>query len=86
VGRAKEGFRELANFVKAGRAGRRPVDGYYVTFWRILLRYPELLAWEMLWTDTVREMYAAIHGRLKSLNPRLQAGWHIWHNNSFNPI
>jgi hypothetical protein len=43
--RARRGFLELAKFVQASRQGRRPGDGYYVTLWRLMLRYPELLAW-----------------------------------------
>jgi hypothetical protein len=86
VERARTGFLELAKFVRAGRAQQRPVDGYYVTLWRLMLRYPELLAWEMLWTDSLRETYAAIHQKVKQVNSSLGVGWHIWHNNSFNPI
>ncbi len=86
VERARAGFQELVKFVHAGRAHQRPVDGYYVTLWRLMLRYPELLAWEMLWTDSLRETYAAIHQKVKQVNPSLGVGWHIWHNNSFNPI
>ncbi|MCI0421324.1 MAG: hypothetical protein L0312_19210 [Acidobacteria bacterium] len=44
--RVKTAFSELERFVAAGRASRRPIDGYYVTFWRLMLRYPELLMWE----------------------------------------
>jgi hypothetical protein len=84
--RAREGFLELEKFVRAGRAGERPVDGYYVALWRLMLRYPELLAWEMLWTDSLRETYRALHDKVKSINPAIGIGWHIWHNNSFNPI
>lgn len=84
--RARAGFLVLHEFVQAGRQKARPVDGYYVTLWRILLRYPEVLAWEMLWTDSLRETYAAIYQRVKEVKPALQVGWHIWHNNSFNPI
>jgi len=86
VERARTGFLELAKFVRAGRAHERPVDGYYVTLWRLMLRYPELLAWEMLWTDSLRETYAAIYQRTKQVKSSLGVGWHIWHNNSFNPI
>jgi hypothetical protein len=85
-GRAREGYRELAEFVRASQAGQRPIDGYYVTLWRLMLHYPELLAWEMLWTDSLRETYAALHRRVKEVKPSLGVGWHIWHNNSFNPI
>lgn len=84
--RAKKGFMELAKFVENSRNGQRPTDGYYVALWRLMLYYPELLAWEMLWTQSLRETYAAIHGRIKEVKPSLQVGWHIWHNNSFNPI
>jgi hypothetical protein len=84
--RAREGFTELARFVEASRNKQRPVDGYYVTLWRLMLRYPEMLAWEMLWTDSLRETYAAIYAKVKEVKPSLQVGWHIWHTNSFNPI
>jgi hypothetical protein len=84
--RARKGFMELAKFVEAGRQNQRPVDGYYVTLWRLMLNYPELLAWEMLWTSSLRDTYAAIYKKVKEVKPSLQVGWHIWHNNSFNPI
>ncbi len=84
--RVKEGYGELEKFVRASRAGTRPVDGYYVTLWRLMLRYPELLAWEMLWTDSLRDTYKAIYAAAKQAKPGVGVGWHIWHNNSFNPI
>lgn len=86
VERARQGFLELEKYVRASRSGNRPVDGYYVEFWRLLLRYPELAAWEMLWTDSLRETYAAIYKTVKTAKPNVPVGWHIWHNNSFNPI
>jgi hypothetical protein len=86
VERAKQGFLALEKFVRGARGGVRPVDGYYVQFWRILLRYPELAAWEMLWTDSLRETYDAIYKTVKSGKSAIPVGWHIWHNNSFNPI
>jgi hypothetical protein len=84
--RARQGFMELAKFVEASRQSQRPVDGYYVTLWRLMLNYPELLAWEMLWTQSLRDTYAALYAKVKEVKPSLQVGWHIWHNNSFNPI
>ena len=44
--RARQGYQALGQFVRAGRGGTKPRDGYFVTFWRILLEYPEILAWE----------------------------------------
>jgi hypothetical protein len=84
--RARKGFLELEKFVDASRKGVRPVDGYYVELWRLMLRYPELLAWEMLWTSSLRETQAAMYKTIKSIKPSLGMGWHIWHTNSFNPI
>ena len=86
VPRAVAGFQALERFIESSRGGRRPLDGYYVTLWRLMLRYPELLAWEMLWTDSLRETCAAMYSKVKSVKPSVGVGWHIWHNNSFNPI
>jgi hypothetical protein len=86
VQRTKQGFLELEKFVRSSRNGKRPVDGYYVQFWRLLLKYPELAAWEMLWTESLRETYAAIYKTVKAAKEAVPVGWHIWHNNSFNPI
>ncbi len=86
VERAMKGYSELETFVRSSRAGNRPVDGYYVQLWRLMLRYPELLAWENLWHDSLRETYEAIHKKVKSINRSMGVGWHIWHNNSFSPI
>jgi len=86
MARVRLGYRALEKFVRAGRAGRRPVDGYYVAFWRVLLDYPEVLVWERFWNTGQRETYAALHGKVRSIREGLQAGWHIWQNASFNPI
>jgi len=84
--RAKQGFLELEKFVRASRSGKRPSDGYFVQFWRILLRYPELAAWEMMFTESLRETYAALYKTVKTAKPTIPVGWHIWHNTSLNPI
>jgi hypothetical protein len=84
--RAKKGYEELEKFVTASRKGVRPSDGYYVVLWRLMLKYPELLAWESLWTQSLRETQKAVYDKVKSIKPQMGVGWHIWHNNSFNPI
>src|SRR5690348_6047290 len=40
----------------------------------------------MLFTDGLRESYAAIYKTVKTAKPAVPVGWHIWHNNSFNPM
>ncbi len=84
--RARAGFQALDAFLQSARRGVRPVDGYYVSVWRLMMRYPELLAWEQLWHDSLRETYAAMHAKVKSIKPSVGVGWHIWHNNSFSPV
>jgi len=86
VERVKKAFMVLEQYVKNGRAGKRPPDGYYVEFWRILLRNPELLVWETFWADSMREMQLEFYTKAKSIKPDVQVGFHIWHNASFNPI
>jgi hypothetical protein len=84
--RVKKAFLALEPYVRSGREGKRPRDGYYVEFWRILLRYPELLTWQTFWADSMREMQREFSAKAKSIKPGVQIGYHIWHNISFNPI
>jgi hypothetical protein len=86
VERVKEGYKLLEQYVRATRSGKKPVDGCYVTFWRILMKYPEILAWEQFWHDSLREVYALMRDKARSVKPGLQVGWHIWHTNSFSPF
>jgi hypothetical protein len=86
VDRARQGFTELTKWSAAVAGGQKPADGAFVTFWRLLVRYPEILAWERLWNealyDTYRDMYKLAH----EIAPTKGIGWHIWHNNSFSPF
>jgi hypothetical protein len=86
VERARRGFDEVETFVRACRAGQRPRDGYFSTFWRLLLKNPEVLAWENLWATSRHELQAMIYQKVKSVNPALQVGWHAWQNISFSPF
>jgi hypothetical protein len=86
VGRATEGYKRLAGFVTSALAGQRPSDGYFVTFWRLLVEYPEILAWEKLWTDGQHGIYKDVYETAKANRPSAQVGFHIWHNNSFSPF
>lgn len=86
VERAKAGFEEMAKFVAAGRAHQRPVDGYYVSFWRLLLKFPELLQWEHLYHESTRSFYRMLYQRAKAAKKDAQFGLHIWTNASMDPI
>lgn len=86
VQRTMEGYTKLASLVGDTRASKRPADGYFVSFWRLLVKYPEILAWEKLWNDGQQSTYANIYRLAKSIRPDIPVGWHVWHNNSFSPF
>lgn len=86
VERARQGFDAVENFARAGRAGQRPRDGFFTACWRLLLKYPEVLAWENLWVESRHEFQAALYRKVKSINPALPVGWHVWQNVTFSPF
>jgi hypothetical protein len=88
VERAKSGYLELYKWCDAMRSnGARPTgDGAFVTFWRLLTKYPEIMAWERLWNEALNDTYRDMYARAKSIAPSKGIGWHIWHNNSFSPF
>jgi len=84
--RAHEGFAQLLRWRQSLAGSSRPSDGAFVTFWRVLLKYPELLAWEQLWMDGLRDTYRDMYRLAHEIAPAKGIGWHIWHNNSFSPF
>ena len=98
VQRARQGYMKLEQFVRQALAGNRPSDGYFVEFLRLLLEYPEILAWEKLWVKSKLQLFGDVYGAAKSSRraevygqperrqPSLQVGFHVAHVNSFNPF
>jgi hypothetical protein len=86
IRRAIEGYRLALEWNENVAAGRRPRDGAFTAFWRLLLRYPELLAWQALWTDSQHQLYRDVYGLARACKPTLQVGWHVYHNISFSPF
>ncbi|HZR21476.1 MAG TPA: hypothetical protein VFE51_29610 [Verrucomicrobiae bacterium] len=84
--RAHEGYRRLDQFVQKALTGERPTDGYFVEFWRLLIENPEILAWDRLFDLGKHQVLAEVRAAVKAVRPALQAGFHIEHVNSFNPI
>ena len=86
VDRAKAGYTQLANWATAMQGGQKPADGAFVTFWRLLVKYPEILAWERLWNDALNDTYRDMYRLAHEIAPAKGIGWHVWHNNSFSPF
>lgn len=84
--RVVAGFRELEQFVAAGRARQRPADGYYVTLWRLMFRHPELLQWEHFWYEGLHELTRSLYTEVKSENPSVLFGSHTWPNMNMSPL
>ncbi len=88
VERARTGFRLLHEFLYGLSNGQpNPADGVMVSVLRILLKYPEILSWEMLWRTSKEELAAQIYGAVKMIKPTAQVGRHIDHQQStWDPI
>lgn len=86
VGRAITGFTKLDELAADCRAGHRPLDGYLVTFLRILLRYPEILRWEYEWHRAKESVARDMYGTVKAIRPDVQVGWHVYHAVTWDPF
>ena len=86
VDRAMRGFRAMHEFCEKCAQGNRPVDGAFVTFLRLLLQYPEILAWEQLWHESMDSGAQQMYGTIKAIAPAAQIGWHVWHGVTFDPF
>ena len=86
VERAREGYGKLAVFIQSALANRRPSDGYYVEFERILLEYPEIVAWDRLFDAAKHQVLDDVFAAAKAVRKDIQVGFHIEHVNSFNPF
>jgi hypothetical protein len=84
--RARQGYRQLDRFVQGALEGQRPSDGYFVEFWRLLVEWPEIIAWDRLFDEAKHRVLAEVNAAVKRVRPGLQVGFHIEHVNSFNPI
>jgi hypothetical protein len=84
--RARAGYMALDRWVEQSLNGPRPNDGSFVTLWRLLLEYPEIMAWESFWFHSQEEMYGLLYGTAKEANPKADVGWHIMHLVTLSPF
>ncbi len=86
VPRAQAGYRELEQLYQNAALNNRPEDGYFVSVWRLLLKYPEILSWESLWTNSYQEVQAQLYGLAKAIAPAKPFGFHIMQTMTFSPF
>jgi hypothetical protein len=82
VERARKGFTELHEFVQALLKGGQKQGGAFTGLLRVLLRYPEVLAWEYQYRVSREETAQAIFAAAKRAKPKAQVGWHVDHQQS----
>lgn len=84
--RAKTGYQALMRFVELAKSGVRPNDGYYVEFWRLLLKHPALLEWQQFQYDSMLGAYSKVYSQVKAYKPDLPIGWAVPMNHNINPL
>ncbi|WP_329005747.1 hypothetical protein OHA18_20405 [Kribbella sp. NBC_00709] len=78
--------RAAEGYVKLYELARDDGDASFIRFLRLLLTYPEIMAWEQLWHEGYEELQKRLYGAVKFLAPDVQVGWHVWHHNTFSPL
>ena len=84
--RAVGGYRALGQAMADWRGGRPGTQTTFVEFLRIILAYPEILAWEKLWTERYLSLHREIFGVAKWLGPERTFGLGLWHYYFINPL
>lgn len=82
VERARKGFTDLHVFVQGLLKGGQKTGGAFTGLLRVLLRYPEVLAWEFQYRVSREETAQAIYATVKRVKPKAQVGWHVDHQQS----
>jgi hypothetical protein len=83
---ARKGLIAIQEFGNSINAGEKPVDGNFVTFFRILATYPDVLAHEQFWMDSREAQRKRMYKKIKSINEKVQVGWHIDHGMTWDLI
>jgi hypothetical protein len=79
VPRAREGYVKVHRYLLGVQAGAEPRDGYFVSFLRILLDYPEIFLWEKLWLSGHTSFYKEVYGLVKFIDAGKEVGLGLWY-------
>jgi hypothetical protein len=81
--RARQGFTALHSLISGLRAGGvRPPDGVFTNVLRLLMKFPELLAWDYQWRLALEEQGRRTYALVKAARPTAQVGRHFDHQNT----
>ena len=78
--RARKGSEDILLYVRGLRAGQaKPAEGAAAGFLRILLRFPEVLAWDYQYRLAREEVMKGMYDTIKRIKPAAPVGWHVDH-------
>ncbi|MBL6766147.1 MAG: hypothetical protein ISQ14_14425 [Verrucomicrobiae bacterium] len=81
--RAQEGYRQLHRLMRGlAEGGAKPADGVFAAVLRVLMKYPEVLAWYEQWFRADSEIQAMVYREAKALRPEADVGQHVDHQRS----
>jgi hypothetical protein len=77
--RAREGMEHVLKYVQGLRANQlKPADGAAAGFLRLLLRYPEVLAWDYQYRLSREAVMKTMYDQIKRIKAA-PVGWHVDH-------
>lgn len=83
VAEAKQGLTEMFRYIVSLREGTaNPRDGVMTEFLRILMKYPDILAWESYFAKKLNHLHQLVYDTVKSVKPSAQVGRHVDHQQS----
>ncbi|NRA36500.1 MAG: hypothetical protein HRU15_00025 [Planctomycetes bacterium] len=74
VERARQGFAALADL----DSNAREHESRFLQMFRLLVLFPEVLAWQRLWVESRNNGFTAIRTAVKVANPDANVGFHIF--------
>jgi hypothetical protein len=81
--RARRGFTDLHALITRLRGGGAlPPEGAFTSVLRILLQFPEVLAWDYQWRLALEEQGRRTHALIKAARPHVRVGRHFDHQNT----
>ena len=87
VDRVRAGYAALDQWIKQSvKLNTGDGSGSFVSLWRVLLDYPEILEWHRFWLRSQEEVYGLLYRAVKAINPKAHVGWHIMHLVTISPF
>ena len=81
--RAKQGFTRLHKLITGLREGGAvPPEGVFTNTLRVLMQFPEVLAWDYQWRLALEEQGKRTHAIVKAARLTAQVGRHLDHQNT----